>query len=297
MPNRPTLRSLVSFEATARLNSFTRAADELSMTQSAVSHQVKSLEDLLGQPLFNRLHRGAVTTDAGNDLIQTVRDCLDLLDHGLRRLEQYKKPNQIIVSSPRSFAEAVLLPKLAQYKGLHPEHNIWLHTEDTPIDPLLGEVFVTIWPADRRPEGIEATPICDEFLTPLATPALIERHGVRSPADLFAAILLHDERREDWPTWFAAAGVNGGHRVDGYNFSDSGLLLQAATRDLGIALGSLTLARGLLDSGALVAPFPDIRIAAPGYLMISSPEALKLERVRTFRAWLLDRLSEEGRST
>jgi LysR family glycine cleavage system transcriptional activator len=297
MLNRPTLRSLISFEATARLKSFTRAADELSMTQSAVSHQVKSLEDLLGQPLFNRLHRGAVTTDAGTDLLQTVRDCLDLLDHGMRRLEQYKKPNQIIVSSSRSFADAVLLPYLAEYRRLHPEHNIWLHTEDTPIDPLLGEVFVTILHADRRPEDIEATPLCNEFLTPLTTPEVIERHAIRSAADLSAATLLHDERREDWQTWFAAAGVSSGNRVDGYNFSDSGLLLQAAARGMGIALGSLTLARGLLENGMLVAPFPDIRVETSGYSMISSPEALKLERVRTFRTWLLDLLSEEGFST
>lgn len=198
---------------------------------------------------------------------------------------------------PRSFADAVLLPNLAEYGRLHPEHNIWLHTEDTPIDPLLGEVFVTIVHADRRPEDIEETPLCGDFLTPLATPALIERHAIRSAEDLCAAMLLHDERREDWQTWFAAAGIDGCNRVDGYNFSDSGLLLQAAARGMGVALGSLTLARGMLDDGTLVAPFPDIRIAAAGYSMISSPEALKLDRVRIFRAWLLDLLSEEGHST
>ena len=264
------------------------------MTQSAVSHQVKTLEDLLGQPLFNRRFRGAVPTDAGVDLLQTVRDCLGRLDHGLRRLEQYKKPNQIIVSAPRAFADAVVVPNLPDYGARHPDHNIWLYTEDALIDPLLGEVYVTFLRADQTHEGVEATPVCRDRLTPMASPAVLERLNIRTPHDLAVATLLFDERREDWQTLFHAAGVPGSDQVEGYNFSDSRLLLQAATSGIGIALGSLTLGWDMLQDERLVAPFPDLFIEAPGYVMVSRPDALTPDRVRNFRTWILDLMATRG---
>ena len=115
--NFPSMRALVAFAAAARLGSFSRAGDELGMTQSAVSHQMRALEDHLRQPLFNRLHRNAVLTDAGRDLEATLMDCFERLELGLKRLEQYRKPNQVIVYAPAAFASHWLVPRLPRLRA------------------------------------------------------------------------------------------------------------------------------------------------------------------------------------
>ena len=288
MKNLPSLKSLRAFEAAARLRSFSKGAEELAMTQSAVSHQIKTLEDLLGQPLFNRAVRGAALTDAGVDLLLTVQECLALLENGLRRLEQYKKPNQIIIASPRSFAEGVIVPALAHYSTVQPDHNIWLYTEDDPIDPLHGEVFVTILQGRRGLSDVDLVPLCDDPLTPLASPSFLKAWPLTTPQDLLSVPLLFDERREDWQTWFNVAQMDAIAHTNGYNFSDSGLLLQAAADGIGVALGSRLLARRALAEGALVAPFPNLTIPGAGYFMASSANAMALDRVQIFRRWLTE---------
>lgn len=287
----PSMRALGAFATTAKLGSFSKAGAELGMTQSAVSHQIRMLEEQLGQPLFNRLHRNAVLTDAGRDLEITLRDCFERLELGLKRLEQYRKPNQLILHARPAFAQRWLLPRLAGLKARHPEIDLWLFSTDQPIDLARGEIHLAILPlspADGRDrQGMATRSLFGDLLAPLCTPALARRpKPLRQPADLLSRPLLHDERREDWVRWFAAQGARASLPTQGYNFGDSGALLQAAAEGLGVALGSLALAAADLEAGRLVAPLPGTIPADQDWSVTLNENAADRPMIQRFLQWL-----------
>ena len=252
------------------------------MTQSAISHQIRMLEDQLGQPLFNRLHRNAVLTDAGRDLEITTRDCFERLEMGLKRLEQYRKPNQVIVYTRPDFATHWLIPRLPRLKAAHPEIDIWLFSNEQTFEPVRGEIHLAILPANNDLQGLECRHLFPDLLTPLCAPALAP---INSVADLLQRPLLHDERREDWPRWLTAAGSPETATVRGYNFGDSGALVAAARQGIGVALGSLVLAGDDLHSGQLLAP---VRTAIPAadWVVAMTAGALAKPKIQLFLDWL-----------
>jgi len=281
------MRALVAFATAARLGSFSRAGDELGMTQSAVSHQIRMLEDHLRQPLFNRLHRNAVLTDAGRDLAVTLGDCFERLELGLKRLEQYRKPNQVVVYAPAAFASRWLLPRLPSLRAAQPELDLWLFSNPQTFEPLRGEIHVAILPAADAAPGLETRRLFPDLLTPLCAPQMAaEPKPLRSVADLLKRPLLHDERREDWSHWLAAAGGEIQAQVRGYNFGDSSALLDAAARGMGIALGSLVLADEALRNGTLVAPLPQTIPADSDWVAALTPAALAKPKIQAFLSWL-----------
>jgi LysR family glycine cleavage system transcriptional activator len=288
----PSMRALGAFATAARLGSFSKAGAELGMTQSAVSHQIRMLEEHLGQPLFNRLHRNAVLTDAGRDLEITLRDCFDRLELGLKRLEQYRKPNQLILYTRPAFAQRWLLPRLAALRARHPELDLWLFSTDQPVDLARGEIHLAILPRPSSPSrgetnGIETRPLFGDWLTPVCAPAVARRpKPLRQPADLLTRPLLHDERREDWTRWFAAQGSRATLPAQGYNFGDSGALLQAAQEGLGVALGSLVLAAADLEAGSLVTPLPAAIPADQDWCVSVNAEAAAKPKIQRFLQWL-----------
>ena len=286
------MRALGAFATAARLGSFSKAGTELGMTQSAVSHQIRMLEEHLGQPLFNRLHRNAVLTDAGRDLEITLRDCFDRLELGLKRLEQYRKPNQLILYTRAPFAQRWLLPRLPRLKARHPELDLWLFSTDAPVDMARGEIHLAILPQaaaghGRETQGIATRPLFGDLLMPVCAPSLAQKpKPLRQPADLLTRPLLHDERREDWTRWFAAQGSRAAVPAQGYNFGDSGALLQAAVEGLGVALGSLVLAAADLDAGRLVTPLPAAIPADQDWCVTVNAEAAAKPNIQRFLKWL-----------
>lgn len=130
----PPLNVLRGFEAAARLGSFHQAAQELHLTQSAISQQIRSLEELLGQPLFHRQGRSVTLTDAGQDLLETTQSVLLQLAMGIQRLEQYRKPNQLVLNTSTALARHWLLPRLGAFHRAHPEVDLWLFTSDEEPD-------------------------------------------------------------------------------------------------------------------------------------------------------------------
>ena len=281
------MSALRGFEAAGRLGSFSKAAEELAMTQSAVSHQIKSLEDFLGQPLFKRINRSAVLTDAGHDLLGTVEDCLRQLEDGVRRLDQYKKPGQVIVSVSHAFANRWLLPRLPRFRAENPDLDVWLYTTDQPVDFERQEVDVSILLGDGKWPGLEVTKLFDEDLVPLCAPSLLDGRRLEEPGALLAFTLLHDERREDWRGWFAKAGVSAAPPVAGPNFSDSGLLLQAAADGQGVALGSLLLAAEDLNAGRLAIAYDLPLKSKQGHYAVCADRNLARPMVRRFHDWLI----------
>ena len=249
-----TLSTLRGFEAAARLASFALAANELHLSHSAVSHQIKMLEEELGQPLFRRVGRSVVLTDAGNDFARSVRDILRRLEDGVARLAPYQKPGGVILYTSMAFARGFILQRMAQLRAELPDVDLWLDTSERKVDFKNDEVDILITQA----EGVAAHGAIDSHLiedlrVPLASPGLIERMGGLPPECSAVAgwPLLHDEGQVTWREWFARVGRPDADTVSGANFSDHALMIEAAAAGHGIALGSSICADPYLRIGAL----------------------------------------------
>lgn len=283
----PPLNCLRGFVTAARLNGFSAAAQSLHITQSAVSHQIKTLESWLGQPLFIRHRRRIQLTDAGADLLDTAESCLLALDKGLRRLEQYKKPNQLIVQADTDFAAGWLVSRLAQFRAGHPRVDVWLHTSGATPDPDLAETHCTILRGDGHWPELDTLHLLDDIRLPLCAPdhPLLD-HPQRTPQDLLDYVLLHDEDEVTWGDWFRAAGLEHANPVEGPNFSSQSLMLQAAELGQGIALASRLAAADRLDSGRLVVPLPLALPDSRSYYLVRREDGLRSDHLDSFIAWL-----------
>jgi LysR family transcriptional regulator, glycine cleavage system transcriptional activator len=253
--NIPPLQYLLGFEAASRLESFSKAAEELGLSQSAVSHEMRLLEQRVGQPLFNRHGRSVRLTDAGRDYQRSVARSLEQLEAGYRRLEPFRKPGSVVIYAPHDFAARWLLPRLLDLKSAVPNCDPWIDTSGADVDFAEMEVSVAIVRAREHKPGPIAQTLFDDVLVPVASPALLKRQ-VRSAAELAKLPLIHDERQEGWNEWFESAGVEAGEVSPGLDFSDSDLALQAAIQGYGVALASLPLVQQLLAEKILIQPHP-----------------------------------------
>ena len=284
----PPLNCLRGFESAARLGSFSKAANELNMTQSAISHQIKTLEDYLGQILFIRVKRKVVLSDAGTDFLATTENCLNILNEGLKRLEQYKKPNQVVVHSDSAFASNWLVSRLSGFRELYPDTDIWLDTTEGEPDLEHSEVDLSILYGSGRWPGLSKTRLIGDVLVPLCAPDHpIQAQAMREPLDLLDHNLLHGEQEESWNTWFASIGLADTNPITGPNFSCPVHLLQAAELGQGIALGSLILAADQIESGKLVSPvYRGIR-SRNAYYLVARYEGLESSKLAVFSEWLM----------
>jgi LysR family glycine cleavage system transcriptional activator len=280
----PPTQFLKGFEAASRLESFSRAAEELGLSQSAISHQMRLLEGHIGQPLFMRFGREVRLTDAGRDYQRTVRRCLELLEEGYRRLEPYRKPGSVVIYAPRDFSRRWLLSRLPSLRAAVPACEPWLDTSGAAVDFDTMELDLAIIYADAPPDGCESLPIARDFLSPVATKELAST--LHTPADLLGVPLIHDERPTGWADWLRSAGVEPNGTWHGSNFSDNDLTLAAAEDGQGVALGSLFLAAPMLATGALVQPLEHVLDAGRGWYAISTQDRLRDVDVRGTWEWL-----------
>lgn len=253
----PPLTTLIGFEAAARLGSFSRAADELHITQSAISHQVRLLEDHLGQPLFRRIGRRIELVDAGRDFLITARTALEELRHGVRRLNAYSKPGSVIVMMPAALATGWFLPRLAALRSVHPWVDPWVHTADTPHVPEEAEIDIVLGHLPWADIGARSELLAEDRLVPLCSPDLaagLPDGPGRTRLD--TAPLLHDETLNDWQAWFSGVGSSRAEFARGINFSDTGQMLQAAELGLGVCLATTRQADQSLKLGRLVHASP-----------------------------------------
>jgi LysR family glycine cleavage system transcriptional activator len=253
--NLPPLSTLIGFEAAARLRSFSRAAEELNITQSAISHQVRVLEDHLGQPLFRRIGRRIELVDAGRDFLITARTALEELRHGVRRLNAYSKPGSVIIMMSGALATGWFIPRLASLRQAHPWIDPWVHTSDDTRVPEDAEIDIVLGPQPWADPGAQSLVLTEDRLIPLCAASLAA--GLPDLPDaqrLDQVPLLHDETPNDWQSWFAEVGSARSEFTRGYNFSDTGQMLQAAALGLGVCLASERLAYQQLAEGRLVRP-------------------------------------------
>ena len=282
----PPLNSLRAFESAARLLSFTRAADELAVTQSAVSHQVKTLEDWAGLPLFRRDGRAVALTEAAQKFLPAVTQARDQLALAGRKL-QAVDPGQgwLTVAVMPSFAGKWLVPRLSGFRAKHPNIDVWLATFEAQSGALGPDVDMAIRYGREEWPGLTTIKFLSEELFPVCAPSVAAQ--LKDPADLVRTTLLHDELREDWTMWLRAAGVTTVDATRGPGFDDSGLLIQAAIEGLGVALGRSVLVKGDLNAGRLVRPFATSLPGGSSYALVYPPELANAPKVKAFREWLL----------
>ncbi|WBL72990.1 LysR family transcriptional regulator [Serratia liquefaciens] len=278
----PPMNALRGFEAAARLGSFHQAADELHLTQSAISQQIRSLEAFLEQPLFFRSGRSVSLTDAGQDLYSTAQVMLQQLAVGIRRLEQYRKPNQLIVNTTPAFARHWLVPRLKSFHRQHPDIDLWLFTTFDPPDMATETVDLAI--RDDLSAQIECSlkMLHQDRLYPACHPELLKR-------DKAQRTTLHGEREMDWSHWAVQGGANVGQSSHGLNFSDPGLLLDAACDGLGIALVSQLLAQQAQARG-LLQPLTEQSVRGPHWAWLIHRDSENNPLTQHFCEWLLTQL-------
>jgi len=286
----PPLSALRGFEAAARLNSFSKASSELFMTQSAISHQVKLLEEYFGQALFKRVNRTVEVTDAGIDFLKTTQLVLSQLQKGTIRLEFFNKAAVVLNTTP-AFASKWLMRRVPEFKKQFPEIDVWVYTQYSQHQLDHAEVDFAIWLGTGDWPGTQCIKLFDDEVTPLYSPSMLsEGQLIETPEDLANFPLIHVEqveRREDWHAWFVNEGVADIESIAGYNFNDSSLALDCALAGQGVVLGSALLAHDLIASGQLVRPFTHSLATELNYYLVYQEDKLKDESVQLMIDWIL----------
>lgn len=290
----PPLNALRAFEAAARLKSVSKAADELSVTQGAVSHQIKALEDWAQIALVRRQGRGIALTEAGERYLTALLPVFDQLDLATRRLlASDPRKGWLTVSTMPSFASKWLVPRLPAFRMKHPDIDVWLSTwwnfvDDEDLSAFTdSDVDLAILYGNGQWRDVAAMPFLEEDLFPVCAPSYLAQHRLAHPDDLKTATLLHDEMVQDWQLWLKAAGVSGIDPDRGPGFDDSALLIQAAMAGMGVALGRSALIKADLEAGLLVAPFALRLPADHTYYLVSRPGTENLPKITAFREWLI----------
>lgn len=282
----PPLTALQAFEAAARHLSFKRAAAELSLTPTAISHQVRRLEERLGVRLFVRGTRRVDLTPAGQALYPALRQGFDAMAAALEAVNPRTRPRSVVVSTTMAFAARWLLPRLERFATVRPDIALQLHTSDTPVDLQGGAAQLAIRYGTGQAAGLESVQLLPSRFAPVCAPGL----RVRSPDDLARVPLIgfHWLRREpstpDWPLWFERAGFAARPRQ--LEFSDEVNAIQAAVAGQGVALVNLAMVAGELSNGMLEQPFGPELPGHPFHVVWAAVGGLHPD-VAAVRDWLL----------
>jgi len=295
----PPLAALKALEAAARHGSFTRAADELNVTQSAVSHQIRHLEALWGLALFDREARPLALTKAGTALAPVARDFFARLSATLQSLRHEDDRGALRISMLESFALTWLVPRLSDFRERHPEIDVWISTKDELVDFATEDVDLGIRFGRGDYPGLHCSLLLREHVFPVCSLQLVKRLGLpASPADLahFPLLLRHEEAQSPrWEDWLAVAGVPDLPLEQGTRFPNSNMALQAAIRGQGVALVRSAHVDGGVEGGGvegglkaagLVRLF-DVRCPADvAYYLVCPEGAQKRPRIAAFCDWI-----------
>jgi DNA-binding transcriptional LysR family regulator len=300
----PSLDFLRGFEAAGRRLSFTLAADELFLSQSALSRQIKALEDALGAPLFERRHRALALTPTGAAFHREVTDVLQGIAAAADRVRSGTRSPGLTLSTTVSFASLWVIPRLATFRAQHPDVEVYVSADDRVVDLARGDVDIAVryLPDAAVPDG--AVRLFGERMTPVANPGVANgATPLRSPADLTHHVLLHlddpDGRTPwlDWRSWLASNGQPGLKPAGALRFRLYDQVVQAAVGGQGVALGRLPMIAEHLRDGRLVAPFARKYDSARGYFALPAPRVAERADVVAFLRWLVDEAALESSRT
>ncbi|OLP54400.1 LysR family transcriptional regulator [Rhizobium rhizosphaerae] len=289
----PPLAALRAFEAAARHLSFRKAAEELAVTPTAVSHQIRLLEAVLGRALFVRHVRRVALTAAGERLYPVFRDGFDSFEQAISALDPQSQRKAVTLTAPTLFTARRLLPALDAFRSAHPGFDLRLHAADEVVDLHAGLADIAVRYGPGPFPRLVAEPLMSERFGVLCSPRL----GLCHPDDLRTAVLIHTEWKRpgmapDWQRWRRLSGATGLAIGEGPRFTDDGHALQAAIAGHGAVIASLVLARPEIEAGMLFQPFGP-EIVGETYHIVATPENIACADVRAVRDWLADHVSGE----
>ncbi|EQB13385.1 transcriptional regulator GcvA [Sphingobium lactosutens] len=286
----PPMSALTAFEAAVRHGGFSRAGEDIGLTQSAVSRQIAQLEAMLQTPLFDRIGRRVRLNDAGHAYADALLPALDRIRQATARAAARAPQTGLRIATLPSFGMRWLAPRLPQLTARHPGLVIDFAARSQPFD-FTHEDFdaavhfgvVTDWP------GVKMDLLFREEAVPVCGPGWLADHPLRTPADLLKVPLLSQTSRKDaWPRWLAAAGVDAATMSPGPTFEHFLMLAQASAAGAGVALIPSFLIRPELEAGTLVIPFARPLSSEQAYYLVYPPEALSRPPVAQFRDWMLE---------
>ena len=286
------VQALKTFEAAARHLSFKHAAQELCVTATAISHQIKTLEAQLGFVLFKRKVRRIELTDQGYELFNTLRKAFDDIDDTINQIESRSKRDVVTLGLGPIIGARWLAPRLGDFWASHPGIDLRLHHITFPL-PKSADLFdlAIAWGDGYWPQ-MEVTPFIDIKLTPVMSPQLPQPVDA---LDLLQQVLIHERNRKGWQQWFAQAGVEY-DGTTGTTIDDANLVLQATLNAQGVSLGILPFVSEDLRSGRLVRPFDLAVDPEHSYYLIYRRKSIDKPAVEAVRDWLLCNIQESFES-
>lgn len=289
----PPLNALKAFEAAARHRSLTQAAQELRVTQGAVSRHVTQLEAWLGVPLCLRWRRGIETTPQGAAYAEALRSAFDQIEAHTRRVQSRPTANTLRIKLPPTFAIRWFVPRLARFHALHRQVDVQITTSHQPVDFDRDDVDLCIHSGEEPLPGTACRRLFGEILLPVCSPGLFGKSAPpRAPADLTRFVLLCSmHRATDWPTWLGAAHLTTIDGNSGLKFENSALAYQAAVDELGIVMAQRAFVEEDLRTGRLVAPF-DLRVqTTKGYFLAYPRARRQAPLIQAFEHWIAQEAS------
>lgn len=294
MSRLPTLNGLQAFEATARHLSFAKAAEELALTPSAVSYQVRTLEDRLGVGLFKRLNRAILLTEEGEILFPDLREAFARMRNAVDRLSADTPENVLVVSTGPSFAAKWLAPRLFSFMDEYPEIEVRISANLKLVDFHRDGIDVGIRFGEGKYPDLDTRWLIGDELTVLCSPQFLTTHKVQVPQDVPSLPLIIDEslsfnpHSPTWEKWFAMSDVRHDGEVRGVHFNHADHAIDAAVRGTGLVLARTSLSRADMDTGLLIEPFPHLRIGTDlAFYLVMPPVAHNKPKVRAFTSWIL----------
>ena len=284
----PPLNALKAFEAAARNLSFTRAAEELFVTQAAISHQIKGLEEYLGIKLFRRRNRSLLLSEEGQSYFLDIKDIFSGISDATERLLARSAKGALTVSLQPSFAIQWLVPRLVRFSEVHPDIDVRIKAVDLDEGSLTDDVDVAIYYGRDNWPGLRADKLHAEYLIPVCSPMLLMgTKPLKTPEDLMHHTLLHDTSRRDWKAWFKQFDIQAANVNQGPIFSHSSMVIQAAIHGQGVALGHSVLTQPEIDAGRLVCPFEQVLMSKNAYYLVCHESQAALGKIAAFREWML----------
>lgn len=288
----PSLNALKAFEAAARYLSFTRAAEALFVSQAAVSHQIKGLEEQLDTCLFHRRARSLELTDAGSRLYPKVQQAFDLLEQGVREAKVRSERQGLTISVLPSFASGWLVRRLARFTSAHPTVSVRLNPTIALADFLTDDIDIGIRYGLGNYPDLVSEHLMDEDIFPVCAPSLAGQ--LQRPEDLERVTLLHDDGHGQWSTWLEAIGVRGVDVSRGPVYTDSTMVIQAAIEGHGVALARSGLCGDALKDGRLVKPFAHAMPSRFAYYVVYPREYAQRPEVLAFVRWIRGEIAADA---
>ncbi|ENV48791.1 LysR substrate-binding domain-containing protein [Acinetobacter brisouii] len=294
----PPMNSLIVFEAAARHLSFTQAANELNVTQGAISRQIRQLEEYLGKELFVRANRHIFLTSTGLQYYQTIYGALLDVSQATAEIKKWKGEHQVTVATTSAMAALWLLPKIADFQQTE-GIDLRILTTENILDLDKIDCDIALFYCNPPPSGMKVTPLFSEEVFPVCSPNYLKQlNGSQDPQEIFGKTLLYlDESQQDWmtwPKWFESVGYPLIKPRNKVNINNYPLLLQAAINGQGIALAWSSLLNDYLETGVLVRPIDTVLKTQANFCMLESIDrGVISSSVKRFRSWLLEQVSND----